>query len=73
MTELSHLQLNKAVPVKSIPSKILKRFADLICKPLTDVINDNFEKFYFPNNLKRVILQPFIRRMNQPIKRTIGL
>ncbi len=31
---------------------IQKRFADVICKPLTDVVYDNLEKCYFPNNLK---------------------
>ncbi len=50
MNELSHLQQGPSF--MNIPSKILKRYADVICKPLTDVVNDNFEKYYFPNNSK---------------------
>ena len=49
---LRDLKLNKAVPKNDVPAKIYKRFAELLCGPLTALINERIEKGCWPDFIK---------------------
>ena len=46
---LRNLKLNKAVPRNDVPAKTFKRFAELLCGPMTALINECIEQGCWPD------------------------
>ena len=52
VNRINDLNTSKASEPFSIPSNILKFYSELLCKPLTILINKSFSEGNFPNLLK---------------------
>ena len=52
LEKLNYLDPKKPSPQESIPPKILKTNADMLCFPLVELFNKIIEEGIFPNNLK---------------------
>ena len=55
---LQNLDTSKSTRSTDIPAKILKSFAEKICKPLTDLINSAVEHGNWPDFLKLEMVTP---------------
>ena len=62
---LFDMDCSKATRQSDIPAKIFKRFAKVLHKPLTSVINDAIKQGYWPDFLKLEIVTP-IPKINNP-------
>ena len=55
---LENMDTSKSTRDTDIPAKILKKFANKICKPLTSLINDAVQQGYWPDFLKLEFVTP---------------
>jgi exonuclease III len=62
---LLNLKANKSVSSEDFPPWISKEFGDILCKPLTDIINTMFKQNVFPDIWKRAEVVP-LPKVNNP-------
>ena len=56
--KINNLNVKKATGHDQIPAKLLKPVSDLICKPLTSIINKTISTSIFPSSLKKAEIGP---------------
>ena len=55
---INKIKTNKSTIPGDIPAKILKKFSDIFCIPLTDIINTSIKTGFWPSRYKQELITP---------------
>ena len=59
------MNLNDTKSDKNLPVKVMKRFSESLCFPISEMVNQSFNLGVFPNSLKHAVVTPIFKGGNQ--------